>query len=268
LAKNGASEMKFPDRLSKAPLIYALCEIRFPRYPKIADKIPDIQEALRDRYELFEEERLTGINVPQKGQEVSVRQDLRWRFEAADRRSGYILHESSIVYHTTSYVDFKSFAPEVEHGFTTVSRIADVRHFQRIGLRYIDLIESDDTTPAEEFVHERLRGFGGHLAESGIEESISQYVFNGRTNIGQLFLRATKGQHSIPLPPDLLPLSLEFVRQPDPTKVSFFLDTDHFVDCKPATEISKLNQVLRELKSAISVAFRKAITAKAVEKWK
>lgn len=256
---------EFSGRLSKAPLVYALCQVRFSPILKMAEMVPDIQETLRDRYDEFDEERLAGIQVSAKAQAV-IQGETRWRFESAGRRSGYILQNSSFVFHTTAYVDFDEFVPEVVRGFKLVAGIAKIQRLHRVGLRYIDLIEGDEKNPAESYLHPQLRGFGAEL--KGVTENISQYVITGSTAIGQLVLRTTRGRHEVALPPDLLPLALKVARKPKIGQISFFLDTDHFVE-RSETPIAseELETVLRDLKAPISSAFKKAITDKAVAAW-
>ena len=256
----------FSGRLSKAPVVYALCQIRFSPILKMSEMVADIQEKLRDSYEGFEEERLTGIHVPSQGQ-PTVQGDVRWRFESSDKRSGYILQNGSLVYHTTAYRDFDQFVPEVLHGFDVVANIAKVQRVQRIGLRYVDLIQGDDTHGVEQFLHPQLRGFGAEL--EGVSEQLSQYVFVGATSLGQLVIRVTRARHEFILPPDLLPLALVAERKASVERPSVFLDTDHFVErAETPIDRSDVERVVRDLKMQISSAFKKAITDEALRAWK
>src|ERR1700752_2813523 len=58
----------FSGGLSQAPVVYALCELRFSPILKMAEMVPDIQERLRASYEEFEEERVAGVKLDQSGQ--------------------------------------------------------------------------------------------------------------------------------------------------------------------------------------------------------
>lgn len=254
---------EFSGRLSQAPVVYALCELRFSPILKMAEMVPDIQERLRANYEEFEEERITGVKLEQGGQ-TSVQSDIRWRFEDANRRSGFVLYNASFVYHTTAYGDFEDFAAATLQGFAAVDEVAKVRRLHRVGLRYVDLIEGRGDVSADHFVHPLLRGFGNEIEA---REQVSQYVFSGLTTVGRLTLRATRSQHELPLPPDLLPGALKPARAPKADSPSFFLDTDHATENK-AVVPSDLEKILRDLKAPISAAFKRAITEKAVAAWK
>jgi uncharacterized protein (TIGR04255 family) len=254
----------FTGRLARAPLVYALCQIRFAPVLKMGDYVPDIQERLRSQYEGFEEEQLADVAMQSKGKAITLRNETRWRFERADGRSGYLLYNASLTYHTTAYTDFEQFIPEVVTGFTTVAQIAGIPRMLRIGLRYVDLIADHAGAPLEDYIHPQLRGFGSE----GVTEKISQYVLAGTTAVGQILFRATKGVLDTALPPDLLPLVLKPARLPDPKQRSLFIDTDHFVENTDSIPpIEDLERFLRDLKKPIALAFKRAITDKAVKEW-
>ncbi len=255
----------FSGRLSNAPVVYALCQIRFSPVLKMGDMVADIQELLRATYEGFEEEQLAGIKIEQRN--TSVLSETRWRFETANRRSGYVLTNASIVYHTTDYLDFDAFVPEVVRGFSAVSSVAKIQRVSRIGVRYVDLIEGDANHRADSFLHDRLRGFSSELPFAS--DPVNQFLYTGKTDAGRLVLRVTLGKHEVALPPDLMPIALESIRKPDKAQMSVFLDTDHFTEGPESSiAISDVEGTVRKLKVAISATFKNAITQEAVNTWK
>jgi len=255
----------FSGRLTKAPIVYALCHIQFAPVLKMRDYVPDIQDRLRETHENFDEEQITGILMAGGSAAPSVQVETRWRFDNASRQSGYILQNSSLLYHTTSYTDFEDFVPEVTRGLSAVAPVAKIQRLQRVGLRYIDLIEGTNDVPVDDFIHPQLLGFGRELGS--VNEHLSQYIFTGKTGMGTLVLRVTRGRHGAPLPPDLLPLVLKPVRTPPKSKATIFFDTDHFVK-DPQTVPSELESLVRDLKKPIASAFKKATTQKALDVWK
>jgi uncharacterized protein (TIGR04255 family) len=258
---------EFSGRLTNAPLVYALCQIRFAPVLKMADHVPSIQEQLRTVYEEFAEEQIPSLQIAGLGETATLKTEARWRFETGDRRDGYILQNSAFVYHTTDYTDFEEFVQEILEGFTTVSSIAGIRRLHRIGLRYIDLIEAQNNEPVEELLNPKLAGFGSELP--GVTENIAQYIFGGQTSTGQIVLRVTRGRHNLPLPPDLLPLALKISRIADSARPSVFLDTDHFLDTVDLpVAVEALEQTIRTLKAPIAQAFKLAISDKAAKAWK
>ena len=254
----------FSGRLKNAPVVYALCQVRFPPVLKIRDMVPDIQESLRNTYEGFEEEQITGIQISTT---ASMLNETRWRFERPDHRAGYVLTNSSLVYHTTAYSDFDEFVVEVMRGIEAVSSVAKIQRFVRAGVRYVDLIESNGRDRADSFLHERLRGFVSELPY--VSDAICQYLSAGKTDIGNLVMRVTIGAHEVALPPDLLPIALTSVRRPSKESVSVFLDTDHFIEAiDPPITLSEVSETIKRLKVAINTAFKRAITQEAVDTWK
>jgi uncharacterized protein (TIGR04255 family) len=263
----GVKVAEFSGRLTQAPLVYALCQVRFSPVLKMPAFVPDIQERLRTNYDEFAEEQATGIHFIGSGEPVTVKTEPRWRFDTADQRSGFVLQNSSLIYHTTAYTDFEDFVQRVVEGFLTVSQCANVTRLQRVGLRYVDLIEGQEGAPIEDLVHSRLQGFGHELAN--VTENASQYFFSGTTSSGQLVFRATLSHHQLPLPPDLLPVSLKLSRVANPQGRSMFLDTDHFTErSDPPMPPAGLEVIMRELKLPIAQAFKLAITDRAVALWR
>jgi uncharacterized protein (TIGR04255 family) len=233
----------------------------------MGEQIPDIQDNLRTTYEEFVEEQIPALQISGVGEAPVLRTESRWRFETSDRRHGYILQNTSLVYHTTAYLDFGEFVKEILQGFNLIASTAGIRRFNRVGLRYIDLIQADEETTLEELLHPLLQGFGRELTE--VIPQFSQYIYGGQTKTGQLVFRATRGKHNFPLPPDLLPLTLRVARAADAGQTSVFLDTDHFVDLtETPVDVEKLEETVRALKAPITQAFKHAITDKAINAWK
>jgi uncharacterized protein (TIGR04255 family) len=258
---------EFSGRLSKAPVIYVLCQIRFAPVLKMATHVPDIQERLRATYESFAEEQTAALQLITGTDAPTLKIEPRWRFDRPDRGAGCILHNGSFTYHTTSYTTFSDFAPAALDAFRVVAANAGIQYVQRVGLRYIDLIEEVEGVPVDELTSSQLRGFS--VALEGITGDITQYMLSGSTSIGQLVFRATHGHHQLLLPPDLLPLSLKLSRTPDQAAPSLFLDTDHFaVRDTPPMGVGELEDILLKLKQPISRVFRAAITNRAVQLWK
>lgn len=255
------------DRLEQAPLVYALCEIRFPAVLKMAEFVPDIQERLRRQYENFDRDILRGFQFSSAAPAVTLDEQIRWRFEARDRRSGYLLGINSLAFHTTTYVDFEHFIPEVMRGIEAVAGVAQITRIQRIGLRYVDLITGSTEAPVERFVVPQLLGFDAGL--EGVEHEVSQQLVRVKTALGRLVFKISRGRHANPLPGDLLPLTLAPARVPDSSGVSIFFDTDHYADdLDIPSESGAVEDLVRRLKLPIARAFKNAITPFAVSQWR
>src|SRR6185437_12933152 len=129
----------------------------------MARHIPDIQEKLRSDYEGFAEDQVPALQITSLTDAPKLASEVRWRFETANRRAGYILQNASFVYHTTDYSEFEDFVKETLEGFRVIANLADIRRFHRVGLRYVDLIEGESNLPVEALLHPSLEGFGKEL---------------------------------------------------------------------------------------------------------
>jgi uncharacterized protein (TIGR04255 family) len=169
-------------------------------------------------------------------------------------------------FHATSYTDFDAFLREILRGFEAISKIAKVSLIQRVGLRYLDLIEGSEANSVQKFVHPLLMGFDPQI--SGLKAEISQQLFIAKSSLGTLVLRVSVGLHASAIPIELSPLSLNVSRNPDQSNTSIILDTDHFAENLSLTPDSKaIEDLLRQLKLPIAQTFKNSITEFAVKQW-
>lgn len=260
--------VRFKGRLDHAPIVYALCQIRFSPVEKMSDYVPAIQEQLRVRYPDYQQEQISGIVVGPNNQPVLMQNETRWRFESREHRTGFILDTRQLVAHTTDYLVFDDFREQILDGFLCIHQHARIGYVHRIGLRYVDLIQGDVGDAIEDFVHPQLAGFRPDVA--GLDVDIRQQFLRARTRMGgQLIVKVSHARHESELPVDLMPCPLMLPRKPDKAHESIFLDWDHSIDNQNIDpDRQKLDEVLRALKDPISVVFKEAITDHAVERWR
>lgn len=261
---------QFEGRLTNAPVVYVLCQIRFSPVEKMGEYVPAIQEALRAQYPNFEREQIGGVNFAPNAQPVLLPHELRWRFETRDSQTGFVLTTNQLITHTTSYVDSDHFRDRIVSGFRTIHEIAKLSFIQRIGLRYIDLITPAPNDTVEAYIDKSLVGF--RPAIPGVVPDVLQQFFRARTTVGgspaTILGKMSRARHANELPTDLLPISLELKRKPTNEQESIFLDWDHYVDqitLDPDPNV--LAATLRELKAPIAEVFKAAITKHAVDQW-
>lgn len=256
---------EFTGRLSKAPVVYALCQIRFSPVLKMADYVSAIQDQLRERYPRFNAQVLNTIQIAGPAHSVAPAVVNRWIFNDKASCSGFILEPAALVFHTTAYADFSEFLSMTLMGLSAVQGIAKISLVERVGLRYIDLIVPLENAPLERYVQPALVGLSLH--DLGMATETVQQFVSARTDAGKLFIKFSKGLHGESVPSDLLPLSLAMNRKPPQGAVSGILDTDHFTEEAFDFEIPRLESVIRQLKGPISQVFRAAITEYAVKQW-
>ena len=255
----------FTGRLSRAPVVYVLAQIRFSAVLKMAEYIPAIQEELRSHYPRYGEQQTATLQIGGQGF-ATPPVTSRWSFEDKAQQCGFIIDQSSLVFHTSNYVDFPHFRDRLLEGVASVQNIIDTPLIERIGLRYIDLIAPTDDEPIERYIKSELAGFS--LATLGLDNEVNQQLVNAKTNAGQLWVRFTKAKHASPLPPDLGSVSLQLKQVPSSDKESAIMDTDHFAEKSMDFDLTQLTQVIDALQAPIGDVFKAAITEHAVEQWR
>lgn len=256
---------EFSGRLSRAPVVYVLCQIRFSAVLKMADYLPAIQEALRERFPRFRHEVLNAFELSSPGGPLTQRMDDRWVLNDVADTSGYLIQQAAIVYHTTAYMEFEEFLRHSLAGVQEVARAAKISLIERVGLRYIDFVVPDRGEELVAYLHPGLTGLS--LRPLGFQQETMQQFTSARTDAGRLILKVSSGIHPQVVPGDLQPLSLK-ARMPETDRQTTLLDSDHFTEDGFAFEPQRLESVLRQLHVPISKVFRAAITKHAWEKWK
>jgi uncharacterized protein (TIGR04255 family) len=257
---------EFTGRLANAPVVYVLAQIRFTAVLQMIEYIPAIQEALRGSYPRYEQQQLATLDI--NADDGSARPSIsnRWIFNDKSEEFGFIIDQSSIVFHTSSYVDFPDFQQRLLAGVKVVQELVNIPLIERVGLRYIDLIMPVDGEHVDQYVEPSFRGFS--LAGVGLEDESAQQIVGGKTGMGQLVVRFSTGKHAMPLPPDLMALGLQTKRRPNPTIVSTIMDTDHYAQRSIDFSLVELTELLNALQEPIGNVFKSAITEHAVERWR
>lgn len=256
----------FTGRLSNAPVVYVLTQIRFSAVLKMEEYVPAIQEELRRDYPRYEHHQIGTIEIGSQGPSASPATANRWVFRDKADTSGFILEQSSLVFHTSEYTDFPGFRDRLLKGASIVQNIVDISIIERVGLRYIDLVTPADDESLADYVVPGLLGFS--LEAFDLKTDVNQQLVSARTKSGQMIVRFTRAKHTSPLPPDLSALALKVQRTPKATRESAILDTDHFTEKNVGFSNEWLSRIVTDLQAPVGDVFRAAITDYAVQKWR
>lgn len=248
-------------KLKNAPVIYALCQVRFSPVLRIGDHIPDIQERHRKAFPRFAEQQVQTIQfVP--GENLP-KPDFRkrWVFTDKPNRTGFVIHQDSVVFHTTQYDVFESFLDSFRAVLKSIDELAEVDLSERIGLRFIDFVVSRPSLALDDLVRDELKGFRMDDATQVFhqEDTICD------TPAGRMRFRLTRGIHQSPLPPDLqssLEMNVEV-----PSEPSIILDTDHFNEETRDFDVEEICRLIDDLHRHTGTAFRAAVTKEALKAW-
>ena len=259
---------EFAGRLANPPVIYVLTQIRFSAVLKMWEYVPAIQEHLRSDYPRYEQQQIETLEfVPPASAVAPVDNTAsRWLFKDKAGVSGFILDQSSLVFHTSSYANFPDFKDRLLAGASIVQEIARIPIIERVGLRYVDLITPDDDETLGQYVVPGLMGFS--IGSSDLKTDVNQQFINTRTKTGQLIVRFTRAKLSSPLPPDLSILAPKIQRKPKQSNVSAILDTDHVSDKDVDFDRDHLDKIVTDLQAPVADIFKAAVTDYAIDKWR
>lgn len=258
---------KFSGRLRKAPIVYALCQVKFPTVGPIDESRAEAMHGpLRSDYP---------YRVPQDTTEISINMGsgmptpvVRRSWLLLDRRksSGFSLDSTSLVYRTSSYTDFEHFVAETMRGVDGMLESLKPAVIERIGLRFVDLIEGQEVGDLKKLIEPPLYGFTPQV--EGFEQQATQQFVRGRTPEGLLLLRYSRAKHSAALPADLADVSLAAMRTPRNDQESVIIDIDHFrdnADLDP--DSAQIRRLIEALQGPMSTLFKDAVTQFAIEQW-
>ena len=253
-------------RLTSPPVVYVLGQIRFSAVLKMAEYIPAIQESLRTAYPRYEQQQIATVDIGTAAPSPTQTISSRWTLQQKDQTFGFILDQSSLLFHTNDYLDFTDFRNRFLDGAVKVHEIVNIPIIERVGLRYIDLITTQGTEALDKYVNPRLLGFS--LPALELKSEVNQQVISGTTEVGRLLVRFTRAHHTTTLPPDLVATALPMRREPDPSMDSAFLDIDHFTEMNIDFDVDELTRLTDRIQAPINRVFKAAVSDYALKQWR
>ena len=256
-------------RLTNAPVVYVLAQIRFSAITKLGEKyIPNIQERLRRDYPRFQHVQTQEVTVPMaaSGQLVQVVTNPRWDFSDRANRSGFVVLENAVTYHTTDYTTFDECLEKLHAGLAQIQEELHIALTSRVGIRYIDLIAPDEGEQLDQYVTGSLLGFP--LGKISPNPGRQQTVATTKTTEGVLTLRFCQDQSNVILPPDLADHTLAPCRAHPPDRPKAILDTDHYSLVDTEFTVDDVASRLVRLHDVSSEAFKTIVTDYAWNKWR
>ena len=263
------------EKMSNAPVYYALAQAHFNPVAAMAKYVDQIQDRLRrEGYPLFEPQQFMQLIVPGPGQaqpqEPQIQQAVSWLMTRSDRTAGFILSPSTITYHTTHYQTHKEFIPELLRGLTAVHEAVSLDHVSRLGLRYLDAVLPRTGETTEQYLVGGLHGIDFNAAR---RHAMTESVFATDTHPlvpkGTLVVRVYRAVAPLGFPPDMLPTGLAIAPQfeiKEPREHAI-IDIDHYVEGRMPVAMDKLNDQLLSLHGTIKSVFSATTTDHARSAW-
>lgn len=255
-------------KLANPPIYYSLAQVRFAALPKVAERMPDVQEALRtDGYPDPIEEVISTFDIDMTSPQprMQQRQVRRWVSLNAKRTAGFLFDSTSLTYQTTDYEDSESFVGAFTKGLRVFHSAVNIQLTERIGVRTLDAVFPKKGEPLSDYVDASVLGLFDKL-DGQLQHSFSETVLQGPR--GLITARAITQIGGITFPPDLQNLHLSLPeRTTSKTGVHTMIDTDASRSERVQFNVELVSSELRKLKKYASESFWKTVTKVARERW-
>jgi uncharacterized protein (TIGR04255 family) len=257
-------------RLSNAPLILSLCQVRFATILDLSEHIPALQREFKALgYLRFEETQLPAIRiVPQGAPQIQLLK--RWQFLTSDRDAAIVLTTDFVSVITSTYHTFERLLAHIITAVGHLKTTAGIELVDRVGLRYVDLIRPRDDEAISDYVHESLLGLPlTALRDIGAARTSVSSETQFSTQVGgTLVVRLRQLEAGAVVPPDLDASLLKPRVSLQQGESAFALDCDHYcADLNKSVDLADLEGMLWSLHSGVHAAFSAAVTPHALEVW-
>ena len=264
------------EKMSNAPVYYALAQAHFNPVVAMAKYVDQIQDRLRrEGYPLFEPQESTQLIIPGQGQAQpmapQIQRAVSWLMTRSDRTAGFILAPSMITFHTTHYQTNNEFIPELLRGLTAVHEVVSLDHVSRLGLRYLDaVLPRTEEETIEQYLVDGLHGIDFNATR---QHSMTESIFTTDTGPlvpkGTLVVRVYRMIAPLGFPPDMLPAGLAIAPKFEIKEACehAVIDVDQYVEGRMPLEMDKLSEQLRSLHTNIKLAFAATTTDYARNAW-
>ncbi len=259
--------------LSQQPLVLVLCQIRITPVLKMKDFIPEIQEHLRHcGYPDLKVGKTQEILFTESG--MQTKEQEYWAFIHQDEKSNLLLFQNNFILQKSNYTNFEEYAAElakVSSIILTTSESDRCGRIQRIGLRYIDLIQPKALEDHRLYLQPGFHGpaAGAYDAGSGRLkiECIGQTTVNSLP--GTLIIRVSQNDQGWDIPPDLLGNAPKRDRRVQPGELVTFIDMDHYINGSFAASVDQIQSLVFPLHDRIIDTFHDHIVSKeAIALWR
>lgn len=240
-----------------------LTQVKFSAVMALEKFIPDIQEQLRHKgFPRFVQGQMQEIMLtPNSPPKFSVTD--RYEFQDKDERVGIVLTTNSVAVQTNSYASFEQFEDIFTTALIVVNRVLRIGLWERIGLRYVDLVRPSENETLGQYLNPGLVGIDPKSV--GVKHWTSRFEQKGTTELGTLVTRCTQLPQI--LPPDLFPSTLKYSVALKPDEIATLLDFDHFVERSEDFDTRRVVSIIGELHNSVDLAFRNSVTPYALERW-
>lgn len=271
------------ESLAKAPLVYTLFMLRFPKVASLVDATADskiiltLGDKLKRSYPISETSVSQGISVEMHANRPQVKpiNAMEFLFSSPKRETGISLTPDRLVFHTVKYKDFPDFRAKLKEVLDVIVDVLEISFFNAVGLRFIDAIYGSSTNPLDA-LKPSLQPFKPAEVESPLKHLNTQTTNLFETDLGRLIFKVYFSlRPEILVPPDLQEAAFKLNLEPRTSGNApvVLLDFDHnYTITKNMLEELQINPLLDRLEKMHNISsqsFLLAVEEEYLEKhWK
>jgi len=202
------------ERLTKAPVYFALAQIQFNAILNLSTYLPAIQTKMRKRqFSDYRPESTQRLSFPfinlgeQAGQVIppAIVNDVRYVFGHIDGASSFLLEQNGLTFMTTAYDTFHEFLDQIVTGLRFAHEEIQFDSVDRIGIRYLNAIRPlSEGEKLSDYLIEEVLGLSQKVA-GPLVHSISETV--AASDAGQIMTRVLISNGQVGVPMELMALN-------------------------------------------------------------
>lgn len=238
-------------RLSAAPLIKVLAQIKFPGLAILRNEsvTSALASQLGPEYPVLEEQRGMNVLLTQGGLTQQPTEQRIWGLRSRDEMWKLTISENFLALETTQYSTRDEFADRFDRAMQEFFNVVDPPYFERLGIRYIDRVDEAALINGDlkNMIRDEMVGGMGADLPPGVElrHSLSDILFVGED-------RSVQVRCGI-LPAHVTLFGLEV---PAVDRATWILDIDSYVEQKMVASSSEMTARLRVLADGAYRMFR------------
>lgn len=263
-------------RMEKAPVYFALAQVRFTPVKAMSKYIDEIQDVLRlEGYPLFEKREESQIKFefkgPNQAPEPTFDTITRWYMTNVESTAGFVLSNDFITFQTTDYETHKPFFQTIMKGLNVVIEHAKPSLIRRLGIRYLDAVMPEDNENVDKYLADGLHGVNSGLnLLQAVNEMAFQTTVGPVVKDGILAAKVYKVNSELAFPPDVVPYGISML--PKFSNVSSrwhcCIDTDHYVEGNMRHNEDEIFAQFLSLHGLLKSTFKNMVSEYALRKWK
>ncbi|NRF69200.1 TIGR04255 family protein [Aquincola sp. S2] len=254
--------------LKNPPVYLTMAQVRFNAVLKLANYLPDIQEALRKAgYPVYQAHKAVVLQIAVQDGQPTPMPTLRERYSFGnlDKTHTFWLDNEAFALQSTHYGHFESFSEVFMTGMSRVHEAVQLDYTDRIGLRYLDRVFPRKGDTLDKYLFPEAMGLGNRLGGTTLQSYAETLSDAG---LYKLRSRVVIQSGGLVFPPDVVLGDMVVVpRLAEYEGLHAILDNDGFFERREVYSVKGVAKHLDAIHQVIGDAFRATATPHAFVVW-